>query len=107
MPYDISEQEAVEAGKVCGALLFGYLWRLQHDSAGPTTLPFTTPKSGTKRYLTAKEAGEVLGVRKSQFFKLKRDDKANFPKVHETAGGKKYLAADIERYSKLLKAKKA
>ena len=107
MPFDITQEQAVEAGKVCGALIFGYLWQLQHDFSGPTPLPFTAKKSGTKRYLSAKEAAEVLDVRKSLFFKLKREDKANFPKVRITASGKKYLATDVERYNKLLKAKKA
>lgn len=108
MPFDITQEQAVEAGKVCGALIFGYLWQLQQVSAGPDTIPFSKKSTATgKKFLTAREAWLELGVEKSKFFKMKREDRDNFPKPVITAAGKKYKADEIEKYKRLLKPKKA
>jgi len=92
---DISEEQAQEAGAICGALLFGYLWKLQHDSA-PVTLPLQRPKKA-KKYLTAKQAAHEMGIGRSTFYRLKENDK-QFPATHDCGGIEKYLASEIERY---------
>ncbi len=107
MSFDISQAEAIEAGKVCGALLFNFLWQLQHDSAGPVTIPMETkPASGGKKYLSARQAADMLGVGKTRFFQLKKKD-SSFPAVHSTPHGDRYLRTDVERYLKNRKPKQA
>jgi predicted DNA-binding transcriptional regulator AlpA len=92
--HDISQEDATRAGAIFGALISGVLWSLQHESAGPVTLPI--PRSG-KQYVSDKEAADILEVRKTTFYKLaKRDD---FPPKRETASGAlKYLAAEIVKF---------
>lgn len=108
---DITEEQAVEAFSVCGALIGGYLWRLQHDSGGhPATLPFKPPSPG-KKYLSAKEAAYELGIGRSTFYK--RQDKnhpdfdPDFPKRKVTPRGERFVAAEILAYAKKLKSRKA
>lgn len=107
MPVEITQNEAIEAGKICGALLFNFLWQLQHDSTGPVTIPLDRkPVGGGKKYLTSRQAADLLGVGKTRFFELKKKD-PSFPLAKDTPSGRKFLRAEVERYSKALKPKQA
>jgi len=100
---DLTQEQAIEAGQICGGLIFGYLWNLQNDFAMPASVPMRR-KVSDKKYLTAKEAAELMGIGRSKFYEIKDDD--DFPKKHTVAGGlRKYLAAEIQRYNS--KQKKA
>lgn len=103
MPFDFTEEQAVEAGKICGALLFKYLWQLQQDSAGPVTIPIQKP---LRKYMNSKQAADYLGIGRTRFFDLRKHD-PEFPKSHQTPSGKKYLRTDVERFARRLNTKKA
>lgn len=107
MPIEISQDQAIEAGKICGALLFSFLWQLQHDSMEPVTIPLKRkPASGVKKYLTGRQAADVLGVGKTRFFQLKKNDAA-FPLARDTPSGRKFLRTEVERYARTLQPKQA
>jgi predicted DNA-binding transcriptional regulator AlpA len=105
--FEYTQDQVTQAGAIMGALVANVLWqfRLQHESE-PDTVPFRkTTQDGKKKYLTAREACQELGIEKSKFYELKSSD-PDFPEAHHTAGGKKYSAADVRRYAAKLKSRK-
>jgi predicted DNA-binding transcriptional regulator AlpA len=95
----ITEEEARHAGAVCGALLFGYLWQIQHESAEPRTIPITASQTAGRKFITAKQAAALMEIGRSSFYAL-RDSDSDFPQQHQTPSGAwRYLRAEIVKYN--------